>query len=163
MMQRRRWFAGYLQTQFWNCDLAGNARFGRLGTMMMTIKAFDTLQPIYGLTAGLLLIVFLLLGKTGIAIAAFELIAAKIAVDLTINSWMVYVYRRVTGDRVSSRFADIIIANITGAVFIPVVEASRRSVGLDILPDTTSTLGHAEPDHARRQRQAPGSFSSPSR
>jgi cellulose synthase/poly-beta-1,6-N-acetylglucosamine synthase-like glycosyltransferase len=112
MMQRRRWFAGYLQTQFWNRDLAGNARFGRLGTMMMTIKAFDTLQPIYGLTAGLLLIVFLLLGKAGIAIAAFGLIAAKIAVDLAINSWMVYVYRRVTGDRVSSRFADIIIATL---------------------------------------------------
>ena len=112
MMQRRRWFAGYLQTQFWNRDLAGNARFGRLGTLMMTIKAFDTLQPIYGLTAGLLLIVFVLLGKTGIAIAAFGLIAAKIAVDLAINSWMVYVYRRATGDRVSSRFADIIIATL---------------------------------------------------
>ena len=51
LRQRRRWFAGFLQTQFWNRDMTGNRFYGLLGTRMLPIKALDTLQPIYGLTA----------------------------------------------------------------------------------------------------------------
>ena len=63
LRQRRRWFAGFLQTQYWNRDMTGNARYGAVGTRMLPIKSLDTLQPIYGLTAFALLLV--LLAKIG--------------------------------------------------------------------------------------------------
>lgn len=112
MRQRRRWFAGYLQVQLWNRDLAGQRRFGGIGTMMMPIKAFDTLQPVYGFTAFVLLIAFLVAGKTNIVLTALAIIAAKIAIDLVFNLWMVHIYRRVTGDRRSSRYGHVIIATV---------------------------------------------------
>jgi len=112
MVQRQRWFSGYLQTQLWNRDLAGQRRFGALGTMMMPIKAFDTLQPAYGFAAFLLLTGFLIAGKTEIALAALSIVAAKIMADLVLNTWMVYVYRRITGDTSSSRFGYVIIATL---------------------------------------------------
>ena len=67
LKQRRRWFAGFLQTQYWNRDLTGNRRYGRLGTLMLPIKALDTLQPIYGLAAFTLLVLFLAKGKNSIS------------------------------------------------------------------------------------------------
>ncbi|OQW57383.1 MAG: glycosyl transferase [Proteobacteria bacterium SG_bin9] len=112
LMQRRRWFAGYLQVQLWNRDIAGQRKFGSLGAMMMPIKAFDTLQPIYGFSAFLLLVAFLIAGKVSIVLTALTIIAAKIAFDLLFNLWMVYVYRRVTGDRRSSRYGHVIIASV---------------------------------------------------
>lgn len=112
LLQRRRWFAGYLQVQLWNRDIAGQRRFGGLGLMMMPIKAFDTLQPIYGFSAFLLLIAFLIAGKTCIVLTALAVIAAKIAIDLLFNIWMVHVYRRVTGDKRSSRYGHVIIATV---------------------------------------------------
>ena len=36
--------------------MVGNRRFGRLGTAMLPVKALDTLQPIYGLAAFVILI-----------------------------------------------------------------------------------------------------------
>lgn len=112
MLQRQRWFAGYLQVQLWNRDLAGQRRFGGIGTMMMPIKAFDTLQPVYGFTAFLLLIAFLTAGKTSIVLTALAIVTMKIALDLAFNLWMVHVYRRVTGDRRSSRYGHVIIATV---------------------------------------------------
>ncbi len=112
MVQRQRWFSGYLQTQLWNRDLAGQRRFGALGTMMMPIKAFDTLQPVYGFAAFLLLVGFLIAGRTDIALIALGIVAAKIVTDLVLNTWMVYVYRSITGDTVSSRFGHVIIATL---------------------------------------------------
>ena len=112
MLQRQRWFAGYLQTQLWNRDLAGQRRFGTLGTMMMPIKAFDTLQPVYGFAAFLLLVGFLIAGRTDIVLIALGILAAKIIADLVLNSWMVYAYRRITGDTRSSRFGHVIIATL---------------------------------------------------
>lgn len=112
MMQRRRWFAGYLQTQFWNRDLAGQRRFGALGTMMMPIKAFDTLQPVYGFAAFLLVVGFAVTGRTNLALAALGILGAKIAADLLLNVWMVHAYRKLTGDTRSSRYSDVIIATV---------------------------------------------------
>ena len=51
LRQRRRWFGGFLQTQYWYRDMVGNRRYGSLGTSMLPVKALDTLQPLYGLTA----------------------------------------------------------------------------------------------------------------
>ncbi len=46
LRQRRRWFAGFLQTQYWYRSMIGNRRYGLLGTLMLPVKAFDTAQPL---------------------------------------------------------------------------------------------------------------------
>ena len=48
---RRRWFGGFLQTHLWYRHMVGNPSHGRLGTRMLPVKAFDIVQPIYGLTS----------------------------------------------------------------------------------------------------------------
>ena len=63
LRQRRRWFGGFLQTQVWYRHMVGNPAYGRLGTMMLPVKAIDTLQPLYGLTGAVLLIAYLLGGN----------------------------------------------------------------------------------------------------
>ncbi|WP_232833426.1 glycosyltransferase family 2 protein [Paraburkholderia kururiensis] len=110
LRQRRRWFAGFLQTQYWNRDMAGNRRYGALGLLMMPVKAIDTLQPIYGLTAFVLLLMFIYTGRIGIALSVSAVIVAKIVVDLAFHVWSVHLYRRWTGERRSSHFALAVLA-----------------------------------------------------
>jgi cellulose synthase/poly-beta-1,6-N-acetylglucosamine synthase-like glycosyltransferase len=102
MRQRRRWFAGFLQTQYWNRDMTGNRRYGALGMLMLPVKAFDTVQPIYGLTAFALLLAFLLDGRGAIVLPVFSVIGAKIVIDYAFHVWSVHLYRRWTGDRAGS-------------------------------------------------------------
>ena len=97
LRQRRRWFAGFLQTQYWNCDMTFNSRYGKLGRWMLPIKALDTMQPIFGLTALILLLVFAVLGKLAIVGAALCVILGKIVIDLFFHVWWVHVYGRWTG------------------------------------------------------------------
>ena len=96
LRQRRRWFAGFLQTQFWNRDMTGNPRFGSLGLAMMPVKALDTLQPIYGLTAFALLIGFLVQGRFGVLLPASGAMLVKIAIDQIYVVGAVILYRRWT-------------------------------------------------------------------
>jgi cellulose synthase/poly-beta-1,6-N-acetylglucosamine synthase-like glycosyltransferase len=112
LRQRRRWFAGFLQTQYWNRDMTGNARYGRLGLRMLPIKALDTLQPIYGLTAFALLLALLVTGKIAIAVPVFGLITAKIVADFLVYLWTVHLYQRLTGGRTETSFAAAIFAAI---------------------------------------------------
>ncbi len=99
MRQRRRWFGGFLQTQYWNRDMIGNRRFGHLGTAMMPVKTLDTLQPVFGLTAFVILVVFVALGKFTIALPILVVMLAKVCVDLTFHLWSLGVYARWTGQR----------------------------------------------------------------
>lgn len=103
LRQRRRWFAGYLQTQFANIDLVGNPRYGRVGTQMLVIKAFDTLQPMHGLASVIVLLALIASGRTEVLPAIAALIAAKILVDLVSSVWIVALYHRLTGDRSAGR------------------------------------------------------------
>jgi cellulose synthase/poly-beta-1,6-N-acetylglucosamine synthase-like glycosyltransferase len=96
LRQRRRWFAGFLQTQRWNRDMVGNSRFGALGTAMMPVKALDTLQPIYGLTAFVILISLVALGRYSIAYPILIVMLVKIVIDLTFHLWSLGLYRRWT-------------------------------------------------------------------
>ena len=97
LRQRRRWFGGFLQTQHWNRDMVGNRRFGLLGTAMLPVKALDTLQPIYGLAAFALLVIFLATGRTQIVGPVLLLILVKILIDLSFHLWSLRIYRRWTG------------------------------------------------------------------
>lgn len=112
MRQRRRWFAGFLQTQYWNRDMTGNVRYGALGTRMLPIKALDTLQPIYGLTAFVLLLALLITGKFAIAVPVFGLITAKIVADFMVYMWTIHIYQRATGGRTKANFGAAVFAAI---------------------------------------------------
>jgi cellulose synthase/poly-beta-1,6-N-acetylglucosamine synthase-like glycosyltransferase len=98
LRQRRRWFGGFLQTQFWYRAMVGDRRLGWLGTLMLPVKAVDTLQPLYGLTAFVLLVYFTAAGRLSVAGPVAALIATKIAVDIAYHLWSVRLYRRWVGD-----------------------------------------------------------------
>jgi cellulose synthase/poly-beta-1,6-N-acetylglucosamine synthase-like glycosyltransferase len=112
LRQRRRWFAGFLQTQYWNRDMTGNSRYGRVGMRMLPIKALDTLQPIYGLAAFMLLVALLVTGKTDIAVPVFGIITAKIFADFFVYLWTVHLYRRLTGGRTRTSFLSATLAAV---------------------------------------------------
>jgi cellulose synthase/poly-beta-1,6-N-acetylglucosamine synthase-like glycosyltransferase len=99
LRQRRRWFGGFLQTQYWNRDMVGNERFGHLGTAMMPVKTLDTLQPVFGLTAFAILVYFVAIGKLLIALPILIVMVAKILVDLCFHLWSLGIYARWTGQR----------------------------------------------------------------
>jgi cellulose synthase/poly-beta-1,6-N-acetylglucosamine synthase-like glycosyltransferase len=99
LRQRRRWFAGFLQTQYWNRDMTGNGRYGRLGTLMLPIKAIDTMQPIYGLVAFGLLVCFLFGGSYNLALPTLAIVGTKIGIDLSFHIWSLHLYKRWSGDR----------------------------------------------------------------
>ncbi|APR40108.1 glycosyl transferase [Paraburkholderia sp. SOS3] len=102
LRQRRRWFAGFLETQYWNRDMTGNRRYGTLGMLMLPVKAFDTMQPVYGLTAFALLLAFLFGGHGAIVVSIFSVIFLKTALDLAFYIWSIHLYRRWTGLRAGS-------------------------------------------------------------
>jgi cellulose synthase/poly-beta-1,6-N-acetylglucosamine synthase-like glycosyltransferase len=102
LRQRRRWFAGFLQTQYWNRDMIGNARFGALGTAMLPVKALDTVQPLYGLAAFGLLVYFLITGNVIIAMPIIIAMAVKIVIDLLYLLWSLHLYQNWTGHRISA-------------------------------------------------------------
>ena len=98
LRQRRRWFGGFLQTQFWYRAMVGDRRLGWLGTLMLPVKAVDTLQPLYGLTAFALLAYFAAAGRLGVAGPVTALVATKIGIDISFHLWSVRLYRRWVGD-----------------------------------------------------------------
>jgi len=98
LRQRRRWFGGFLQTQYWYRDMVGNPAHGKLGTRMLPVKAADTLQPLYGLTAFGLLIGFIATGRLSAAAVALSVIGVKTGIDLVYHLWSVHLYRRWVGD-----------------------------------------------------------------
>jgi cellulose synthase/poly-beta-1,6-N-acetylglucosamine synthase-like glycosyltransferase len=112
LRQRRRWFAGFLQTQRWNRDMTGNAKFGWLGRAMMPVKALDTLQPVYGLTAFFLLIGFVATGRYALAFPILLVMIAKVIVDMAFHLWCLARYRAWTGDTQSDGLGWAVVAAI---------------------------------------------------
>ncbi|HTJ97147.1 MAG TPA: glycosyltransferase family 2 protein [Rhodocyclaceae bacterium] len=112
LRQRRRWFAGFLQTQHMNRDMTGNRKYGWLGTLMMPVKAIDTLQPVYGLTAFVLLVIFLINGRATVVLPVLFIIAVKIVIDLAFHFWSIYLYQRWTNDRSSNNLWHAFLASI---------------------------------------------------
>ncbi len=129
MRQRRRWFAGFLQTQYWNRDMTGNRRYGKLGLLMLPVKAFDTLQPIYGLTAFALLIGFIVERRGAVVLPIFSVIGAKILLDFAFHLWTVHLYRRWTGDTAGS------------SLWMAVVSAVVEPFTFQLLRHTGAALG----------------------
>ncbi len=105
LRQRQRWFGGFLQTQYWYRDMVGDKRHGWLGLAMLPVKAVDTLQPLYGLTAFFLLLYYLFNGSLGVLAPVAGVIAAKIVIDLAFHLWSVHLYRRWAESGVDSGHA----------------------------------------------------------
>lgn len=112
LKQRRRWFGGFLQTQYWNRDMVGNRRFGRLGTMMLPVKAFDTIQPVFGLLAFFLLGYFLVMGRFVLVWPILAVMFAKVVIDLSFHFWSVALYRRWSGGMIPEGAGRILIASV---------------------------------------------------
>jgi cellulose synthase/poly-beta-1,6-N-acetylglucosamine synthase-like glycosyltransferase len=112
LRQRRRWFAGFLQIQRWNRDMVGNGKFGWLGRAMMPVKTLDTLQPLYGLTAFILLIAFIATGRFSIALPILLVMIIKVIVDMAFHLWCLGRYRAWTGDRQSEGIFRALLAAI---------------------------------------------------
>ena len=97
LRQRRRWFGGFLQTQYWYRDMVGDARYGTLGRWMLPVKAIDTLQPIFGLTAFALLVFYAATGRLAVLAPVAAVIGLKIIIDLAFHLWSLGLYRRWAG------------------------------------------------------------------
>ena len=110
LKQRRRWFGGFLQTQWWNRDMVGNSRFGRLGTAMLPVKAGDTMQPVFGLAAFVILLVVLFSGKFHIVLPIIVIMVTKIVVDLAFHLTSLHLYSRWTGQTKGLRFGPALAA-----------------------------------------------------
>ncbi len=110
LRQRRRWFAGFLQTQRWNRDMTGNARFGYLGKIMLPIKVLDTLQPIYGLAAFAILIAVVATGNYALALPILLVMLAKIIIDMAFHLWSLSVYKKWTGSTHSISWSKAVLA-----------------------------------------------------
>ena len=112
LRQRRRWFGGFLQTQFWYRDMVGASRYRALGTAMLPVKAIDTFQPIYGLCAFGLLLWYLATGQIALLLPVGGFILGKIALDLAFHLWSIRLYRRWVGGQTKARFGHALLASI---------------------------------------------------
>lgn len=96
MRQRRRWFGGFLQTLYRHRDMVGNPAYARLGQLMLPLKVIDTLQPLFGLTAFVLLIDFAW-SRQAVLGPVFVVIGVKLIVDFAFLLWSIAYYRRWQG------------------------------------------------------------------
>jgi cellulose synthase/poly-beta-1,6-N-acetylglucosamine synthase-like glycosyltransferase len=104
LRQRTRWFAGFLETLFRYRDMVGARRFGRLGRFHLRVKTVDTLLPIYGLAAVVVLFGLIASGRWpgGVVLAA---IAAKLLFDLACHFYSMTLYQRWQGQRLTLAFS----------------------------------------------------------
>ena len=125
LQQRRRWFAGFLQTQYWHRDMIANSRYGKLGMWMLPVKTIDTVQPLFGLLAFFFLIYYLASGKNSLLASIFVVIGIKILIDLCFHCWSIYLYKRWTNDSTKLKFSLAILA----AIFEPFTFQLLRHIG----------------------------------
>lgn len=114
LQQRRRWFGGFLQTQWWYRAMTGDRGMGRLGTVMLPAKAVDTVAPIFGLTAFALLIGYAATGQTDILGPVLLVVAGKLALDVAFGLWSMRRYR--------SWVADPTRASLVGITLMTIIE-----------------------------------------
>ena len=127
--QRRRWFGGFLQTQYWYRDMVGNGRYGWLGRLMLPVKAADTLQPIYGLTAFGLLITYLVKGRFALLNPVAGVIGIKILIDLCFHLWSIHLYRRWAGASASIGFGSGLLAALVEPFSFQIIRHLGAALG----------------------------------
>ena len=96
LQQRKRWFTGFLRTQYQYRSLIGSSTYQQVGRLMLPIKTVDTLQPLFGLLAFFLLVQFLFTDMA-VAVHVLLVILAKLVVDFAYHLWAVHRYHRWLG------------------------------------------------------------------
>jgi cellulose synthase/poly-beta-1,6-N-acetylglucosamine synthase-like glycosyltransferase len=94
--QRRRWFAGFIETHFKFHEMVGNSRYGAVGRYMLTLKTLDLLLPIYALAA-LVVLVCILAIRHHLQAFIVKLIIAKLLFDLIGHAYSMVLYQRWLG------------------------------------------------------------------
>ena len=129
LQQRRRWFGGFLQTQLWYRHMIGDQRYGRLGTRMLPVKAFDTMQPLYGLTSIGLLIAYGLTGHVSVVGPVALIIGGKIGLDVLFCLWSLLLYRRWAGPAVRVDLLSAVAAALIEPFSFQVLRHSGAALG----------------------------------
>jgi cellulose synthase/poly-beta-1,6-N-acetylglucosamine synthase-like glycosyltransferase len=129
LRQRRRWFGGFLQTQLWYRHMIGSRRYGRLGTRMLPVKAFDTMQPLYGLTSFGLLIGWGLRGHYDVVGPVACIIGGKIGLDLLFYLWSLLLYRRWAGPSTRVNLVSVVVAALIEPFSFQVLRHSGAALG----------------------------------
>jgi glycosyltransferase involved in cell wall biosynthesis len=129
LRQRQRWFGGFLQTQYRYREMVGNPRYGWLGTLMLPVKAVDTLQPLYGLTAFGLLVYYVASGHLGLLEAAGGVIGIKLAIDLVFHLWSIHLYRRWAGGNARIGFGRGLLAALAEPFSFQLLRHSGAALG----------------------------------
>lgn len=129
LSQRRRWFGGFLQTQFWYRDMIGNPRYGRLGLAMLPVKAIDTLQPLYGLLGVGLLFAYLVTGHLAVLAPVAGVIGAKIVLDIGFHLWGVVLYARWTGHTLRAGLGMALLASLVEPFTFQILRHLGASLG----------------------------------
>jgi len=93
------------------------------------VKAADTLQPVYGLTALGLLGWFLATGQYAVVLPAAGIMLAKIGVDLSFHLWSVVLYRRWTGDERGSSLLQAFLAALAEPFTFQVFRHTGAALG----------------------------------
>ena len=112
LRQRRRWFGGFLQTQYRYRAMVGDRRYGWLGTLMLPVKAIDTLQPLYGLTAFALLVFYVASGRLSVLGAAASVIGIKLLTDFAFHLWSIHLYRKWVGGNTRANLGEGLLASL---------------------------------------------------
>lgn len=99
LRQRQRWFAGFLETLLANRDMVGSPRYGAVGRLMLPLKMVDTLQPLFGLTAFVLLLYFGV-AQQPVLWVVLAVILVKLGIDVLFHLWSVFLYHRWLGQPV---------------------------------------------------------------
>ncbi len=97
LKQRRRWFGGFLQTQYWYRDMVGQRRFGEVGMRMLPVKAADALQPLFGVSSYIVLAACLVRGPWAPLLPLAGWMGGKLVLDLAFHALAVTMYRQWTG------------------------------------------------------------------
>ena len=129
LRQRRRWFGGFLQTQLWYREMVGNPRYGRLGRWMLPVKAADTLQPVYGLTAFAVLVTSVLRGDGALALGIVGIMGAKLGIDLAYHLWSLRLYHRWTGAEGRPPYATGLLAALVEPVSFQLLRHLGATLG----------------------------------
>ena len=61
------------------------------------VKALDTLQPVYGMAAFVILVVLVATGRFVLALPILLIMVVKVVIDLAFHLWSLGIYKRWTG------------------------------------------------------------------
>jgi glycosyltransferase involved in cell wall biosynthesis len=154
MRQRRRWFGGFLQTQYWYREMVGARSHGRCGLLMLPVKAVDTVQPLLGLTALAVLVGALAHRRLDIVGPIAIVMLCKIGVDLAFHLWSVRLYRRWVHDRTTASAPAAMLAAVVEPFTFQLLRHASAAWGWFSVLTGRWSWGHAR-SKAARTRVAP--------